>query len=351
MTSPSTMIAVLATAVFPVLFNDRHVDLRPEGVASGRVLVALAQGDTLYVPLHAMLAELGATVSYDPATRTATFERSGTSLTVTVGVAQVAIDGQTRPLDVAPIERDGTVLVPLRVIAEAMGAYVAYLPLRHVVEVRYAPTVALQQTMPPVALSPEPVPLATRPTVPPGPPIPVEPPDPESYVEAAAAFDHGTSISGRAASEFSVLDVPLLAEAAYASAPADDFDVHLGVQLSPQKIYADAGYGSFSTSYGATRVGGVGFGVEKLPLLENKVSYGGSVMYYPHMSGVCSSLDCPTGLESIAYGVLTYRAGVTYSAGHAFLEAGYRGAHGYRKAGPPGDLVRHGAYAGVGVRL
>jgi Copper amine oxidase N-terminal domain len=321
----------------PVLFDDHRVDVRPNRLVSGRLLVALGDGKTVYVPLQALLAQLGATVQYDPATQTALIEKSGISLTLTVGVARAVVDGVARPLDVPPLLRNGVVLVPLRVIAEAMGAYVAYVPRKRTVVVRYVP---LAPPLPvPLATVPAPVPAPTpvppRPVIPPGPPIPVATPQPETFVVADATRG---ALGLRAAAETSVFDVPLAVGAAYTRSA---FDVHLGAQVTPAKLYLAAGYGSMVTTYGNSRVSGAGFGIEKLPVLDERLSYEAGVLYYPHMSSVTGS----------AYDVLTYRAGITYGFGQAFLDAGFEGDTGSQKAGSPASISRQGVYAGVGVRL
>ena len=47
---------------------------------------------------------------------------------MTVGKPEVIINGESRPLDVPPMIYQGTVLVPVRVISEGMGAYVQWVP-------------------------------------------------------------------------------------------------------------------------------------------------------------------------------------------------------------------------------
>ena len=51
--------------------------------------------------------------------------------------AQYIINGESRPLDVPPEIYKGTVVVPVRVISEGMGAYVQWVPEKKVVVVRY----------------------------------------------------------------------------------------------------------------------------------------------------------------------------------------------------------------------
>jgi len=116
------------SGAYPILFNDHHVYARPDVLKQGRVLAALVRGGTILVPLRSMFEQMGATVSYDPASKTVDVTKSGADVKVTVGQPQVVINGETRPLDVPPIIYQGTVLVPVRVISEGMGAYVQWVP-------------------------------------------------------------------------------------------------------------------------------------------------------------------------------------------------------------------------------
>ena len=91
---------------------------------------------------------------------------------VTVGKSVVVINGESRPLDVAPIVYRGDVLVPVRVISEGMGAYVQWVPDRHIVAVRY-----VVGEPPPTEAPPPPAPPpATK--APPPPPAPSATPNP-----------------------------------------------------------------------------------------------------------------------------------------------------------------------------
>ena len=151
----------------PILYNDRHVYANPDVLKQGRVLAALVRNGTLFIPLRSMFEQMGGTVSYDPASKTATVTKPGASVAVTVGKPEVVINGESRPLDVPPILYHGDVLVPVRVISETMGAYVQWVPDRHIVVVRYIPP-----TPPPTEAPPPPAPPATMAPPPPPPATP-----------------------------------------------------------------------------------------------------------------------------------------------------------------------------------
>ena len=150
----------------PILYNDRHVYSKPDVLKQGRVLAALARNGTIYVPLRSMFEQMGAAVSFDPSSQMATVSKPGAEVKVTVGKPEVIVNGESRPLDVPPIVVNGVVMVPIRVISEGMGAYVQWVPDRHLVVVRYIPA-----TPPPPTEAPPPPPVPTA-TLAPPPPTP-----------------------------------------------------------------------------------------------------------------------------------------------------------------------------------
>ncbi len=111
------------------------------------------RGNEILVPLRSMFEQMGATVSYDPASKTADVSKPGSDVKVTVGKPEVTINGEARPLDVPPEIYKGAVVVPIRVISEGMGAYVQWVPEKKVVVVRYvaAPVPTPPPTAPPTA--------------------------------------------------------------------------------------------------------------------------------------------------------------------------------------------------------
>ncbi|HEX3671695.1 MAG TPA: copper amine oxidase N-terminal domain-containing protein, partial [Candidatus Cybelea sp.] len=99
----------------PILYNDHHVYSKPDVLKQGRVLGALVKGGTLFIPLRSMFEQMGATVSWDAGSQTATVSKPGAEVKVTVGKAEVMINGESRPLDVPPMIYQGVVVVPVRV--------------------------------------------------------------------------------------------------------------------------------------------------------------------------------------------------------------------------------------------
>jgi len=154
----------------PIIFNDHHIYSKPDRLKANRVLAALVRGNTVLVPLRSMFEQTGATVSYDAASGTVDVSKPGSDVKVTVGRPEVIINGESRPLDVPPQIYHGSVVVPLRVISEGMGAYVQWIPERKTVVVRYI--AAPSPAPPPPLTTPAPEPLAAPSAAPSAEPTP-----------------------------------------------------------------------------------------------------------------------------------------------------------------------------------
>ncbi len=208
----------------PILYNDQHVYSKPDRLKKGRVLAALVRGKTILVPLRSMFEQMGGTVSYNASTKTVDVSKPGADVQVTVGKPEVVINGESRPLDVPPEIYKGSLVVPLRVISEGMGAYVQWVADKRLVVVRYL-NAAISTPPPttPTPATPVPVPVATA--------TPTQAPTPtptkafDAFVAADVLFDPkvynefspgnrgGASGAGRAGLTFSLNNLAFLAEA------------------------------------------------------------------------------------------------------------------------------------------
>jgi len=88
-----------------------------------KVAPVVIQGSTL-VPLRAIFESLGATVSWDDATRTVTASKNGVVVTLPVGKTQASKNGQPVTLDVPATIVEGSTMVPARFVSESLGATV-----------------------------------------------------------------------------------------------------------------------------------------------------------------------------------------------------------------------------------
>jgi len=383
---------------YPILFNDHHVYAKPDVDKQNRVLAALVRGKTILVPLRSMFEQMGATVEYDPATRTAIVAKPGSEVRVTVGKPEVVINGESRPLDVPPEIHDGAILVPLRVISEGMGAYVMWVPEKRTVVVRYIPA------PPPTPAPPPPPPATPKPTEAPiapavfATPAPVATPYydrfvvgdfiawPRIYNEFDAGHTNTYSNDFRAAAEIPNPAIHLMLEGEYTiwrwqHAPgtvtqlggktsafatgfggtdqnlSGNFGIRIAGNILP-RVYFIEGYMSEWNNYGYPRIGGIGYGLEKLPDLNQKFTWYGRDWYGSAMHGHYNAF--PVGATLFPGGTLSYRLnkydlGANWNLGGGngpiYFDAGFQGERWSAAVNAPAGRNNYGPYAGLGVRF
>lgn len=85
-------------------------------------------GGRVFIPLRSVAETLGAQIRWDAATRTAHGSRDGRSFALPLGSRTAFVDGRTLRLDAPARISGGQTIVPLRFVAEALGADVAWRP-------------------------------------------------------------------------------------------------------------------------------------------------------------------------------------------------------------------------------
>ena len=110
-----------------VLVNGETLSMNPGPIErAGRV----------FVPLRSIFERMGASVVYQNGTINAT--RYRTTVSLTIGSTQATVDGQPQVLDVAPFIVGATTYVPLRFIAQSLGATVNYNNSTNTVSITHA---------------------------------------------------------------------------------------------------------------------------------------------------------------------------------------------------------------------
>jgi len=92
---------------------------------SFEVAPVIENGSTL-VPLRAIFEAMGATVNWDDATQTATAIKGNTTVILKIGSTSPTINGQIKKLDVPAKIINGRTLAPLRFVGEAFGGKVGW---------------------------------------------------------------------------------------------------------------------------------------------------------------------------------------------------------------------------------
>ena len=392
----------------PILYNDHHVYSTPDRNKAGRVLAALVKNGTILVPLRSMFEAMGATVSWDPASKTATAQKTGASVQVTLGKNEAVINGEARPLDVPPEMYKGAVVVPIRVMSEALGAYVQWVPDRRIAVVRYVPPTPVPPPPPPPPPPPTPAPTPT-PTPAPAAPTYL------GFVQGAYVFhrisnefaaqatttgsynysgallfepfaikaglrsdQYNTTVNGLAPSPAVVCNPSLSPNPVAPGTPVTFFStIDGGTCFVPQfkarqtygyanleykifnpHFYLAAGYAGWATNYGYPKLNGVGFGLEKLPDLENIFALHGSYFYYPNAYASYTVNDPNSNNFGVTYvqkyGIQTYDVGLDYVFSKQFpvyLYAGWNGDVMVARANAPINQTHSGPYVGLGFRF
>lgn len=78
------------------------------------------------LPIRAIAEALGAQVGWDAATQTATLTLGAKTVKVTIGQNSILVDGQPVAMDTAAAIKDGRTLLPVRSVGEALGAQVGW---------------------------------------------------------------------------------------------------------------------------------------------------------------------------------------------------------------------------------
>ena len=380
---------------YPILFNDHHVYAKPDTDKKGRVLSALVRGKTILVPLRSMFEQMGAEVSYDPTSRTAVVSKPGSEIRVTVGKAEVVINGETRPLDVPPEMDAGIVLVPIRVISEAMGAYVQWVAEKRAVVVRYIPLAA-----PPAPPAPPPPPPAAT-------PVPQQSytpttfatpaPEPTVYHEKFIVADvigwpridnefaFGTqsrpSYNVRAAVEMASPVIHWMIEGNLSAwnfaAPGGGVntfggtastiypgfngwdniaDVDVGMKIMYPRVYFIEGFAWAWNNWGYPTMDGLGFGLDKIPDFDKSSSWEARWWYSQRQKGTYNTFTT-TGGTVIPGGTLAYRVqkwmlGYEWNASqHIYWELGVQGQHYSPSISAPSGRNEVGAFVGIGGKF
>lgn len=132
--------AVFATTVLllgslaTVRAQDISVSVDSAPVTFAEQAPILEPGGRVLVPLRGVFEKLGANVNYDAATRTVTATRAAsgnheaTSISLPVGSNSAKVNDKTITLDAPTTATNGSVLVPLRFVSEALGAKVQFQP-------------------------------------------------------------------------------------------------------------------------------------------------------------------------------------------------------------------------------
>ncbi|WP_367754727.1 stalk domain-containing protein [Ammoniphilus sp. 3BR4] len=85
------------------------------------------QSKRTMVPVRFVSEELGASVKWNPQTRTVHLKAAGNTIVLTIGQAEAVVNGRSEMLDTKALIRNDRTYVPLRFISETFGAKVEWI--------------------------------------------------------------------------------------------------------------------------------------------------------------------------------------------------------------------------------
>lgn len=176
----AALVAAVTFASLPITGLAQQVTVTVNGQPFYLNPGPIERSGRIFVPLRGIFERLGAGVVYSAGTINAT--KGSTTISLRIGSTQATVDGQLQYLDVAPFIVGATTYVPLRFIAQSLGANVGYDASTRVVAIEMARP--MPPPNPPPNLPPRP---PARPVPPPNPPRDVrlraQQPPPESETQ------------------------------------------------------------------------------------------------------------------------------------------------------------------------
>jgi hypothetical protein len=128
---PPTVRTLVLTAVVALfasagLFVSRPIDVVVDGTHLDSDVPPMATGNQVYVPVRSMANALGASTFIEPKTGKVVIIHGSDSLKLHIGNIKAQLDGMPMTLDHAPFVVRGRVMVALHTIARAFGVRTSY---------------------------------------------------------------------------------------------------------------------------------------------------------------------------------------------------------------------------------
>lgn len=120
------LVVLLAISGTGMVNAASGIKLVIDGVTVQSAVAPVVVNGTTLVPLRVATETLGAQVSWNKTTRQATVKTAAYTVVFTIGSLSYTVNGAKMTLTNAPQISNGSTLVPIRAIAEAIGATVAY---------------------------------------------------------------------------------------------------------------------------------------------------------------------------------------------------------------------------------
>lgn len=125
-----------APSTLGMMFNKPNFQLKTHTIEENNITVTMngtqlefdqppiMQNDRVLVPMRLIFEALGATVEWDEYNQYVKATKGKTNITMQIGNSTMMKNGESITLDMAPILQNGRTLVPVRAVAESLGAII-----------------------------------------------------------------------------------------------------------------------------------------------------------------------------------------------------------------------------------
>ncbi len=118
-------IAAFAACAVAASAQNIHVEVNGQPVRFSNAEPRYMNGRVL-VPLRGVFENMGANVQWHPENRSVTAQKNNTDVSLRIGEKWASVDGKTVAMDVPAMILNGSTMVPIRFISEALGAQVSW---------------------------------------------------------------------------------------------------------------------------------------------------------------------------------------------------------------------------------
>lgn len=112
------LIASLFAASNSFAAEEQKISVLVDGEAVVFTTEPFLENGTTLVPFRTIFTKLGLTIGWDQATKTATGKKEGLSIELQIGSKTALVNGEKKPLTVAPKVVNGETFIPLRFVSE-----------------------------------------------------------------------------------------------------------------------------------------------------------------------------------------------------------------------------------------
>lgn len=107
-------------------FGRKQIQVYVDNLSLPLPVAPINKEGTVLVPFRSLFEHFGLKVNWDSATQTVTGTKGGLTIRLTVGSKTAYVNGQMKELAVAPVIEDDNIFVPLRFVGEALGRHVSW---------------------------------------------------------------------------------------------------------------------------------------------------------------------------------------------------------------------------------